>query len=95
MRYGPNRYMVNLEAQTNNLIPRSGELRERLIDYRLNHVKNMDENGFFYKLLWRRTYLLDFEGNNSVRDVKSMKVNHKITVFMCTNPVTSTLNLER
>ena len=61
------------------------ELREKLLHYPVQNIYNVDETGLFYKLIPRRTYVLESEGKKSVRGTKAIKAKDRVTAFCCTN----------
>ena len=76
------------EAGSVNALAVAGDisqLRSNLAQYPPDHVYNMDETGLFFKLLPRRTYVLESEGRRTVRGIKAMKAKDRITAFLCTN----------
>lgn len=76
------------EAGSVNALAVAGEisqLRSDLAQYPPDHIYNMDETGLFFKLLPRRTYVLESEGRRTVRGIKAMKAKDRITAFVCTN----------
>lgn len=61
------------------------EIRKRLEEYDIDCIFNVDETGLFYKLLPRRTYVMDVENRRSVRGTKNMGAKDRITAYVCTN----------
>lgn len=69
------------------------KLREKLIDYDVDCIFNMDETGLFFKLLPSRSYITSAENIKSVRGTKAMRAKDRITAFVCTNGIGTKLPL--
>lgn len=70
-----------------SVIPGMIQLRQDLSDYDVECIFNVDETGLFFKLLPRRTYVLELENFKSVRGTKAMKAKDRITAYVCTNAI--------
>ena len=60
-------------------------IRERLRQYPIDKILNVDETALFYKCLPYRTYVLSDENNRSLKGTKSMKAKSRITAILCAN----------
>ena len=72
-------------APTTDVVDSMQNLREKLSDYPLDKIYNVDETALFFKLLPRRTYILPEENTPNLRGTKSMKAKDRVTAIICTN----------
>ncbi len=68
------------------------ELRRKLKDYKPENIFNCDQTGLYYKMLPKRLYLMPEETVKLARGTKTMNLNDRLTVMVCTN-ATGTLCL--
>lgn len=60
-------------------------LRERLKEYSVDCIYTVDEVALFFKLLPRRTYVVEEEDKSTVRGIKAMSAEDRVTAYVCTN----------
>lgn len=68
-------------------------LRDKLQNYEVSFIFNMDETRFFFKLLSQRTYILQTENSGTVRGTKDMKGRDWITAYLCTYQIGKKLTM--
>ena len=62
-----------------------GILREKLKEYCLQDICNVDKTALFFQLLPRRIYVLEGEEVKNLRGTKSMKAKDRVTAILCSN----------
>lgn len=65
--------------------PLMQELRDKLEDYDVENVFNMDETGLFYRALPTKTYLSNEESRSIVRGTKELTAKDRVTLVLCVN----------
>ena len=61
------------------------KIRDRLREFQVENIYNVDETGLFYKLLPRRSYIMAYEKKTTLRGTKQIDVKDRITAYVCTN----------
>lgn len=63
------------------------ELKLKIEDFSLENIYNMDETGFFFRLMPKRSYISQGENRSTVRGTKQMRTKDRISVYACTSAV--------
>lgn len=61
------------------------KIRVQLGNYDPSNIFNVDETALFYRLLPRRTYVLEGEDEGELRGTKKMKCKDRVTALLCAN----------
>ncbi len=61
------------------------KLRDRLREFDVDCIYNVDETGLFYKLLPKRSYVTQYENKKTLRGTRQMSAKDRITAYVCTN----------
>ena len=64
-------------------------LRQKLSEYSLDCIFNMDETGLFFRCLPKRSYILGNEKESEVRGSKKMVDINRVTLVVCCNATNS------
>ena len=64
-------------------------LRQKLSEYSLDCIFNMDETGLFFRCLPKRSYILGNEKESEVQGSKKMVDKNRVTLVVCCNATNS------
>ena len=64
-------------------------LRQKLSEYSLDCIFNMDETGLFFRCLPKRSYILGNEKESEVQGSKKMVDKNRVTLAVCCNATNS------